>query len=123
MCRSSDTDSSHPCAGKGPPDVVVLDLGLPDIDGVAVLDGLRAWCTAPVIVLSARHAEPAKVAALDAGADDYVTKPFGMDELLARVRAALRRAVPTPASPWSPQTHSPSTSPPERSSHHTATCA
>ena len=78
------------------PDLVLLDLGLPDLDGVAVIEGLRGWCTAPIIVLSARGVEAAKVHALDAGADDYVTKPFGMDELLARLRAALRRAAPTP---------------------------
>jgi two-component system KDP operon response regulator KdpE len=76
------------------PDVVVLDLGLPDLDGVDVVRGLRGWTTTPVLVLSARHEQAEKVAALDAGADDYVTKPFGMDELLARVRAALRRAAP-----------------------------
>jgi two-component system, OmpR family, KDP operon response regulator KdpE len=81
-------------ASRTPPELIILDLGLPDIDGVAVIEGLRGWCTAPIIVLSARHAEPAKVDALDAGADDYVTKPFGMDELLARMRAALRRATP-----------------------------
>jgi two-component system, OmpR family, KDP operon response regulator KdpE len=79
-------------ASRHPPDVVVLDLGLPDMDGVDVIEGLRGWTTAPIIVLSARTGEPDKVVALDAGADDYVTKPFGMDELLARLRAALRRA-------------------------------
>ena len=83
-------------ASAKPPDVVILDLGLPDLDGVAVVEGLRGWSTAPIIVLSARHEERAKVRALDAGADDYVTKPFGMAELLARVRAAARRgSVPT----------------------------
>src|SRR2546429_459493 len=76
------------------PDVVVLGLGLPGIDGVDVIQGLRGWSRVPVVVLSVRDAEAAKVAALDAGADDYVTKPFGMDELLARLRAALRRATP-----------------------------
>jgi two-component system, OmpR family, KDP operon response regulator KdpE len=81
-------------AAHHPPDLVILDLGLPDLDGVEVVQGLRGWCTAPIIVLSARHGQPDKVAALDAGADDYVTKPFGMDELLARIRAALRRAAP-----------------------------
>ena len=81
-------------AASEPPDIVILDLGLPDLDGVAVLEGLRGWCVAPVIVLSARHDEQAKVRALDAGADDYVTKPFGMGELLARLRAANRRAAP-----------------------------
>ena len=75
------------------PDVVVLDLGLPDIDGLDVVRGLRGWSTVPIIVLSARDTESAKVDALDAGADDYITKPFGMDELLARIRAALRRST------------------------------
>jgi two-component system KDP operon response regulator KdpE len=84
---------------SGHPDVVVLDLGLPGIDGLDVLRGLRGWTTVPVIVLSARHGEPSKVDALDAGADDYVTKPFGMDELLARLRALVRRATPDDAAP------------------------
>ncbi|MET8757606.1 response regulator [Lentzea sp. NPDC004782] len=75
------------------PDVVVLDLGLPDIDGVEVIVGLRGWTSMPIIVLSARTESALKVEALDAGADDYVTKPFGMDELLARLRAAVRRAT------------------------------
>ena len=75
------------------PNVIILDLGLPDISGVEVLRGLRGWNTAPVIVLSARTDSSDKVGALDAGADDYVTKPFGMDELLARLRAAVRRAA------------------------------
>jgi two-component system, OmpR family, KDP operon response regulator KdpE len=79
-------------AARRPPDVVVLDLGLPDMDGVEVIEGLRGWSRAPILVLSARGSEHDKVLALDAGADDYVTKPFGMDELLARLRAALRRA-------------------------------
>jgi two-component system, OmpR family, KDP operon response regulator KdpE len=86
-------------ASRQPPDLVVLDLGLPDMDGVDVVVGLRAWLDAPIIVLSARHAQEQKVAALDAGADDYVTKPFGMAELLARVRAALRRHAPATDSP------------------------
>ncbi|THA40935.1 response regulator [Streptomyces sp. A1547] len=76
------------------PDVVVLDLGLPDMDGVEVIKGLRGWTRVPILVLSARHSSDEKVEALDAGADDYVTKPFGMDELLARLRAAVRRAEP-----------------------------
>ncbi|MBF6182635.1 response regulator [Nocardia otitidiscaviarum] len=80
-------------AAEKHPDVVVLDLGLPDMDGIEVLGGLRGWSTAPVIVLSARTDSSDKVEALDAGADDYVTKPFGMDELLARLRAAVRRAA------------------------------
>lgn len=74
------------------PDVVVLDLGLPDMSGIDVLGGLRGWLTAPVIVLSARTDSSDKVHALDRGADDYVTKPFGVDELAARLRAAVRRA-------------------------------
>ncbi|MBI3228316.1 MAG: response regulator [Mycolicibacterium cosmeticum] len=75
------------------PEVVILDLGLPDMSGIEVLEGLRGWLTAPVIVLSARTDSSDKVEALDAGADDYVTKPFGMDEFLARLRAAVRRAA------------------------------
>jgi two-component system KDP operon response regulator KdpE len=86
-------------AARGHPDVVILDLGLPGIDGVEVVRGLRGWSGVPILILSARDSEPAKVAALDAGADDYVTKPFGMDELLARVRAAARRATPADEAP------------------------
>jgi len=78
-------------AGDHHPDVVVLDLGLPDMDGTDVIAGLRGWSSVPIIVLSARQSSHDKVDALDAGADDYVTKPFAMDELLARLRAALRR--------------------------------
>ena len=81
-------------AGHHPPDLVILDLGLPDLDGVEVIGGLRGWTSAPIIVLSGRADSTDKVEALDAGADDYVTKPFGMDELLARMRAAARRAAP-----------------------------
>lgn len=83
-------------AAANPPEVVVLDLGLPDMDGIEVLAGLRGWLSAPVIVLSARIDSSDKVQALDAGADDYVTKPFGMDEFMARLRAAVRRAAATP---------------------------
>jgi two-component system KDP operon response regulator KdpE len=86
-------------AARRPPDAVVLDLGLPDIDGREVIIGLRGWTRAPILVLSARAAQGDKVGALDAGADDYVTKPFGMDELLARLRAALRRAAPGEGAP------------------------
>jgi two-component system KDP operon response regulator KdpE len=75
------------------PAVVILDLGLPDLDGIDVLIGIRGWSSIPVIVLSARSNSAEKVAALDAGADDYVTKPFGMDELLARIRASVRRGA------------------------------
>lgn len=74
------------------PNAVILDLGLPGIDGVDVIRGLRGWTEVPILVLSVRDAESSKVTALDAGADDYVIKPFGMDELLARLRAAIRRA-------------------------------
>jgi len=81
-------------AARHHPDVVVLDLGLPAMSGIDVIHGLRGWTEVPIIVLSARDAEREKIAALDAGADDYVTKPFGMGELLARVRAAIRRGAP-----------------------------
>jgi two-component system KDP operon response regulator KdpE len=81
------------------PDVVILDLGLPGIDGIEVVQGLRGWTTVPIIVLSVRDGESDKVAALDAGADDYVTKPFGMNELLARMRAAVRRNAPLDEQP------------------------
>ena len=82
-------------AAKHPPDLVILDLGLPDMDGVEVIHGLRGWTEAPIIVLSGRTDSTDKVEALDAGADDYVTKPFGMNELLARLRAAIRRSAAT----------------------------
>ncbi|MFE6647409.1 response regulator [Nocardioides sp. NPDC057772] len=86
-------------AARNNPDLVLLDLSLPDLDGLDVIRGLRGWSDMPVVVLSARDGQWDKVDALDAGADDYVTKPFGMDELLARIRAALRRSVnpPSPA--------------------------
>jgi two-component system KDP operon response regulator KdpE len=89
-----DGERALDVAARHHPDVVVLDLGLPGIDGVDVIRGLRGWSKVPIVVLSVRDAEGDKVAALDAGADDYVTKPFGMDELLARLRAALRRTTP-----------------------------
>jgi two-component system, OmpR family, KDP operon response regulator KdpE len=85
-------------AARHRPDAVILDLGLPGLSGVEVIEGLRGWTKVPIIILSARGAERDKVAALDAGADDYVTKPFGMDELLARLRASLRRNAPAPES-------------------------
>jgi two-component system KDP operon response regulator KdpE len=86
-------------AAQFPPDVVILDLGLPDMDGTEVIAGLRGWTQVPIVVLSARYRQDAKVHALDAGADDYIVKPFGMDELLARLRAALRRAAPDNSQP------------------------
>jgi two-component system, OmpR family, KDP operon response regulator KdpE len=86
-------------AARDRPDVVILDLGLPDMDGTDVITGIRGWTSTPIIVLSAREQEASKVAALDAGADDYVTKPFGMNELLARLRAAARRATTTDDAP------------------------
>lgn len=81
------------------PDIVILDLGLPDIDGIDVIAGLRGWTEVPILVLSARTDSADTVEALDAGADDFVTKPFGMDELLARLRAALRRGPQTVTDP------------------------
>ncbi len=81
------------------PDVLVLDLGLPDMDGSEVLRRLRSWSSIPVIVLSVRDEEPTKVAALDAGADDYLTKPFGVEELMARIRVVLRRTVSSATEP------------------------
>ena len=96
---ATDAASGLASASRRPPDLAIVDLGLPDADGIRVVEGLRGWTAIPVIVLSARHVEAAKVLALDAGADDYITKPFGMDELLARIRAALRRAAPTAPAP------------------------
>jgi two-component system KDP operon response regulator KdpE len=94
-----DGEQALVLAARHHPDVVVLDLGLPGIDGVEVIRGLRGWSTVPIVVLSVRDGERDKVSALDAGADDYVTKPFGMDELMARLRAALRRATPAEEAP------------------------
>jgi two-component system KDP operon response regulator KdpE len=99
VATATDGATALAVAGHHPPELVVLDLGLPDMHGVTVVEGLRGWSRVPIIVLSARHAEADKVDALDAGADDYVTKPFGMDELLARMRAALRRSAPAPDRP------------------------
>jgi two-component system KDP operon response regulator KdpE len=87
-------------AAAHPPDLVILDLGLPDMDGTEVIGGLRGWTTVPILVLSGRSDSADKVDALDAGADDYVIKPFGMDELLARMRAMARRG--TSATPDEP---------------------
>jgi two-component system KDP operon response regulator KdpE len=81
------------------PDLLVLDLGLPGIDGIEVIEGIRGWSNVPIVVLSARDQEPDKIRALDVGADDYVTKPFGMGELVARIRASLRRVAQIGESP------------------------
>ncbi|MEU2658455.1 response regulator [Streptomyces sp. NPDC007325] len=89
-------------AAAEPPDVLIVDLGLPDMDGVEVIQALRRWSRSPVLVLSARSGSEDKIRALDAGADDYMTKPFSMDELLARLRAATRRTAE--ASPTAPDT-------------------
>ncbi|WP_035284129.1 response regulator [Actinokineospora spheciospongiae] len=99
VVTAADGAAALRAAAERHPDVVVLDLGLPDLDGVEVIEGLRGWTTVPILVLSARVDSGDKVAALDAGADDYVTKPFGMDELLARLRAAVRRAAPVADEP------------------------
>ncbi|MBJ8342216.1 response regulator [Antrihabitans sp. YC3-6] len=93
VTTAADGAAALRAAAQTRPEVIVLDLGLPDMDGIEVLAGLRGWSTAPVIVLSARTDSADKVDALDAGADDYVTKPFGMDEFLARLRAAVRRGA------------------------------
>ena len=96
---ASDGQSALSMAAHEPPDAIVLDLGLPDMDGVEVCRQIRETLNVPILVLSARGAEGDKVGALDAGADDYVTKPFGAEELLARIRASLRRVeTPLPAS-------------------------
>ncbi|MEU6536536.1 response regulator [Streptomyces sp. NPDC047000] len=94
-----DATAALRAAATHAPDLAVIDLGLPDMDGINIIESLRGWSTAPIIVLSARHDETAKINALDAGADDYVTKPFGMGEFLARIRAALRRAAPAEEQP------------------------
>jgi DNA-binding response OmpR family regulator len=90
---ATDGETAVRLAADHRPDLVILDLGLPGMSGVEVIDALRSWTTTPIIVLSARDSDPDKIAALDAGADDYVTKPFSIGELMARVRAALRRAT------------------------------
>ena len=97
--EAEDGRSALRTAADANPDVVLLDLGLPDLDGVDVVAGIRGWSQVPIIVLTARDDEHSKVLALDAGADDYVTKPFGINELLARIRASLRRVNPTDESP------------------------
>jgi two-component system, OmpR family, KDP operon response regulator KdpE len=99
VSTASDGASGLAAVSRERPDVLILDLGLPDMDGTEVIHGVRGWTSTPIIVLSVWGQEHQKVAALDAGADDYVTKPFGMDELLARLRAAVRRAAPAPDEP------------------------
>jgi two-component system, OmpR family, KDP operon response regulator KdpE len=99
VTAGEDGAAALAAAASNPPDVVILDLGLPDMDGTEVIEGLRGWSQTPIIVLSARTTQGDKVVALDVGADDYMTKPFGMDELLARLRAALRRAGSDPDAP------------------------
>ena len=93
VVTAADGAAALRAAAEAHPDVVVLDLGLPDMDGTDVIAGIRGWSSVPILVLSARVDSADKVTALDAGADDYVTKPFGMDEFLARLRAAVRRAA------------------------------
>jgi two-component system, OmpR family, KDP operon response regulator KdpE len=99
VSTASDGASGLAAVARDRPDVIILDLGLPDMDGTEVIHGVRGWTAIPIIVLSVGGEEEKKVAALDAGADDYVTKPFGMSELLARLRAAVRRAAPAPDEP------------------------
>jgi len=99
VSTATDGTSGLAAMARDRPDVLILDLGLPDMDGTEVIRGVRGWATTPIIVLSAWGQESQKVAALDAGADDYVTKPFGMNELLARLRAAVRRGAPAPDEP------------------------
>jgi two-component system KDP operon response regulator KdpE len=99
VSTASDGASGLAAVSRDRPDVLILDLGLPDMDGTDVIHGVRGWTSTPIIVLSVWDQEQQKVAALDAGADDYVTKPFGMDELLARLRAAVRRSAPAPDEP------------------------
>ena len=99
VVTAPDGEEALAVAARDRPDLAIVDLGLPGIDGVDVIEGIRAWSRMPILVLSARDQEPDKVRALDAGADDYVTKPFGMDELLARLRAAERRLRPMQGEP------------------------
>jgi two-component system KDP operon response regulator KdpE len=99
VSTAADGTSGLAAVARDRPDVLILDLGLPDMEGTEVISGVRGWTSIPIIVLSVWGQESMKVAALDAGADDYVTKPFGMDELLARLRAAVRRGTPAPAEP------------------------
>jgi two-component system KDP operon response regulator KdpE len=99
VATAGDGAEALRAAAAHPPDLVILDLGLPDLDGMDVIAGLRGWSSVPILVLSGRSDSLDKVEALDAGADDYVTKPFGIDELMARMRAMLRRNAPDEAAP------------------------
>ncbi len=100
---ASDAANGLSLAASGCPDLILLDLGLPDMDGIDVIHNIRKWSTIPIIVISARTQEKEKVEALDAGADDYITKPFGTSELMARIRTALRRASMNSNTPISRQ--------------------
>ena len=93
VAEAETGDAALKAAPLQPPDVVILDLGLPDMDGLEVISNLRTWSQVPIVVVSARGQEKDKVAALDLGADDYLTKPFGVQELLARIRVAMRHAA------------------------------
>ncbi|GAP54185.1 response regulator [Arthrobacter sp. 92] len=99
VTAASDGETALLAATRHPLALIILDLGLPDIDGTTVIKRLRSWNPVPILVLSARHTSDDKVEALDAGADDYITKPFGPDELLARIRALLRRTTDHKAAP------------------------
>ncbi|MCB5283925.1 response regulator [Arthrobacter sp. AL08] len=99
VVTAPDGDSALRAAAQHSFAVIVLDLGLPDMDGTTVINRLRQWSRVPILVLSARHGSEDKVRALDAGADDYVTKPFGLDELLARLRAVQRRSIQADETP------------------------
>lgn len=99
VTAAADGESALLAATRHPLALIILDLGLPDIDGTTVIKRLRSWNPVPILVLSARHTSDDKVEALDAGADDYITKPFGPDELLARIRALLRRTTEHRAEP------------------------
>lgn len=106
VATAVDGQSALDAAAQHPVAAIILDLGLPDMDGTTVIARLREWSTVPILVLSARHGSNDKVGALDAGADDYITKPFGLDELLARLRAILRRTPESGNDPVTIQTAS-----------------
>ena len=114
MLAAPDGAAAVALAAKLPPDLVMLDLGMPRLDGVGVIRALRGWTTAPIIVVSGRTGSADKIEALDAGADDYVTKPFQIDELLARLRALSRRTGGAAESPSSRSATSRSTWRPRR---------